>query len=213
VEAALVNFLAPFLPYLLQAGAAAGRTAANEFGETAWRHAVALWNAIVAKQPASWDAVDAVARAPDDADAQAALRFQFRQMIANDPRFARELQGLIDAAQRAGVMTGAGDVVIRDVRVDRGGLVVGRDVHGRVGHDYRYYGADTIAGARGVARFFIGLGLLVGLIGFGLFAFGIYDTAGKADPTAGIPPLVAIGFGVAIGGVALYQFGIFLKRD
>jgi hypothetical protein len=110
------------------------------------------------------------------------------------------------------------DVSFGKVKADRGAIVAGQ-VDGGI-HTHNQIG-DTISGATGFARFLIGLGLIVGLVGFGLFAYPIVMTltegfSGELEPgespSADFVPFLPLGFGLAALGAALIQFGVFLKR-
>jgi len=106
----LVAFLAPFLPYLLKTGKEAGKEAAKkigeQFSEDAWERAKALWGKLRPKvevKPAAQEAVQDVATAPDDADAQAALRLQLKKLLAEDQALAAEVTQLWEEAMAVGV--------------------------------------------------------------------------------------------------------------
>jgi len=81
LPAQLVQFLAPFLPYLLKDLKLAGQEAAKKLGEKAgeggFEQAKALWDKLRSKveaRPAALEAAQEAAAHPDDADALAALR-------------------------------------------------------------------------------------------------------------------------------------------
>ncbi len=109
----LTAFLAPFLPYLLKAGEKAAEEAGKKLGEAAWERARALWEKLrpkVEARPAAQEAVQDLAAAPDDPDAQATLRQQLKKLLAEDPALAEEIARLWGEAQAAGVtVTAAGE--------------------------------------------------------------------------------------------------------
>ncbi len=123
----LVPFLAPFLPYLLKAGEKAAEEAGRKLGTEAWEQAQALWGKLRGKveaKPAALEAAQDVAAAPEDQDAQAALRLQLRKLLAEDTTLAAEVARLWGEAQAAGVtVTAAGE---RAVAV--GGSVYGSTI-------------------------------------------------------------------------------------
>lgn len=109
----LVVFLAPFLPYLLKAGEKAAEEAGKKLGSDAWDKAKALWGKLrpkVEAKPAAQEAVKDAAAAPQDEDAQAALRLQLRKILADDQVLAAEVARLWEEAKAAGVtVTALGD--------------------------------------------------------------------------------------------------------
>ena len=91
---ALIDFLKPFLPYLLKAGEKAAEEAAKKLGADAWVWAKTLWEKLrpkVEAKPSIREAVEDVAAAPDDADAQAVLRRQLRKLLGDDEALAGEI--------------------------------------------------------------------------------------------------------------------------
>ncbi|MBI3742362.1 MAG: hypothetical protein HY257_11490 [Chloroflexi bacterium] len=122
---AVTTFLAPFLPYLVKGGLAAGKSAAKElgkkFGADAWEYAEKLWESIhpkFADKPAAQEAVEEFANNPEDADAQAALRLQLRKIFQEDQVLAQDVSALIEQAKAAGVnviVSGERNIVARDV--------------------------------------------------------------------------------------------------
>ncbi len=77
----IVSFLAPFLPYLLKAGEKAAEEEGKKLGVETWEKAQTLWSKLRGKErvvQAAQDLVDA----PNDSDAQAALRLQLKKLLA-----------------------------------------------------------------------------------------------------------------------------------
>ncbi len=119
----LVSFLAPFLPYLLKAGEKAAEEIGENLGKDAWEKAKTLWGKLRGKERVVQAAQD-LADAPNDPDAQAALRLQLRRALEADPASAAEIARLWGEAQAAGVtVTAFGD---RSVAI--GGSVSGSTI-------------------------------------------------------------------------------------
>ena len=100
----LTVLLSPLLPSLLQAGGKAVDAAASKLGTDAWERAKAVWTKLqpkVAAKPAAQEAVEDVAKSPEDPDAQAALRQQLKKLLSEDAAFAQELAQLLESAAPA----------------------------------------------------------------------------------------------------------------
>jgi hypothetical protein len=120
---ALTSFLAPFLPYVVQAGQKVAGRAADVIGEEAANYAEKLWQRLrpgVESKPAAKEAVEEVAKSPEDEDALGALRIQLRKLLEEDEALAADLTKIWDEAKAANVVTASGE---RSV-------AVGRDVSG-----------------------------------------------------------------------------------
>jgi hypothetical protein len=109
LPAQLVQFLAPFLPYLLKGLKLAGQEAAKKLGEKAgeqgFEQAKALWDKLrpkVEARPAALEAAQDAAAHPDDEDALAALRLQLKKLLAEDQALAQELARLLPQSGPAG---------------------------------------------------------------------------------------------------------------
>jgi hypothetical protein len=105
----LVQFLAPFLPYLLKGLKLAEQEAAKKLGEKAgeqgFEQAKALWEKLrpkVEARPAALEAAQDAAAHPDDEDALAALRLQLKKLLAEDDSLAQELARLLAQSRPAG---------------------------------------------------------------------------------------------------------------
>jgi hypothetical protein len=109
----LVVYLLPFLPYLLKAGEKAAEEAGEKLGADAWEWAKTLWGKLrpkVEAKPSIREAVEDAAAAPDDVDAQAALRLQLRKLLAEDVALAKEIAHLWEQGKASGVtIIAAGD--------------------------------------------------------------------------------------------------------
>lgn len=122
----LTTFLTPFLPYLLKAGEKAAEEAGKKIGGDAWERAKTLWAKLrpkVEAKPTAQEAVKDAAAAPQDQDAQAALRLQLKKLLAEDKTLAQEVARLWEDARAAGVT-----VVASGAR----SVAVGGDVSGSV---------------------------------------------------------------------------------
>jgi hypothetical protein len=124
--AALTSFLAPFLPYVVQAGHKVAGKAADAIGEEAANYAQRLWERLrpgVEAKPAAQEAVEEVAKSPEDEDALGALRIQLRKLLEEDQELAAELTSIWQEARAANVVTASGE---RSVAV--GGNVSGSTI-------------------------------------------------------------------------------------
>jgi len=105
IAAQIVQFLTPFLPYLLKAGEEAAKEAGKKFGTDAWEQAKALWGKLrpkVEAKPAAQEAVQDAAAAPQKEGALAAFRWQLEKLLAEDPALAAEVADLLRKARPAG---------------------------------------------------------------------------------------------------------------
>jgi hypothetical protein len=109
LPAQLVQFLAPFLPYLVKGVKLAGQEAAKKLGEKAgeqgFEQAKALWDRLRPKmeaRPAALEAAQDAAAHPDDEDALAALRLQLKKLLAEDQALAQELVRLLEQSRPPG---------------------------------------------------------------------------------------------------------------
>lgn len=110
---AVTTTLIPVLPYLLKAGEKAAEESGKKIGGEAWEWAKELWTKLrpkVEAKPAALEAAQEVATTPDDKDAQAALRVQFKKLLAEDEALAREVTRWWEKARAAGItVTASGD--------------------------------------------------------------------------------------------------------
>jgi hypothetical protein len=111
--------------------------AGRKLGEEGLDPLKSLWGKLrpkVEEKPAAAEAVQDLARAPEDADAQAALRFQLRKILEADSSLAEEIAKLLEAAGTkssfhaelhgsGAIAQGQGNVV-----AGAGGIAVGRDL-------------------------------------------------------------------------------------
>ncbi|MEP0873574.1 hypothetical protein NDA01_27830 [Trichocoleus desertorum AS-A10] len=105
--ATLTAFLAPFLPALMKLGgkvlegaaAKSGETAGTKLTEKALDKAKAIWEKLhpkVEAKESAKEAVEDVAKAPDDADSQAALRVQLKKILEADPDLAAAIAKIME---------------------------------------------------------------------------------------------------------------------
>ncbi len=97
----LTTFLAPAMPYLVSGGGELIAEAGKKLGEGAPEILRSLWAKLrpkVEEKPAAAEAAQDVAKAPEDADSQAALRVQLRKILEADPSLAAEISKLLEAA-------------------------------------------------------------------------------------------------------------------
>jgi len=103
---AITGFLAPLLPYLLKGGEKAAEEVGKKFGGAVWDRAAALWARLrprLEARPASQEAIQEVAKAPDDQAAQGALNLQVRKILAEDSELAQEVARWLEETRRTGV--------------------------------------------------------------------------------------------------------------
>ena len=123
---ALTSFLAPFLPYVVQAGQKVAGKAADVIGEEAANYAEKLWQRLrpgVESKPAAKEAVEDVAKNPKNEDALGALRNQLTKLLEEDEALRADLTKIWDEAKAANVITASGE---RSVAV--GGNVSGSTI-------------------------------------------------------------------------------------
>jgi PIN domain nuclease of toxin-antitoxin system len=104
---ALTKFLTPFLPYLLKLGDKAAEETAKKLGVDAWEKAKAIWTKLrpqVQLKPATQEAVEDVAKSPNDEDAQAALRQQLKKLLNEDSALASEIGRFFKEAEQTGIV-------------------------------------------------------------------------------------------------------------
>jgi hypothetical protein len=128
-------------PYLAQAGGGFATRTGETIAEGALPKVKALYERLQARlAPGSYQRalLDGVKAEPDNPDRQDILKAELAKLLAQEKRFAVELEGLVEEADRAGGMritaTDAGVVAGRDASL-RGRYVAGRDM--RVGYPTR----------------------------------------------------------------------------
>ena len=134
----LATLLAPALPYLVEGGKQLVAKAGEDLAEGGWEKVKALWGRLrsrVEEDPAADRAVKAIANDPNDADAVASLRFQLKQILAEDNEFAAEIAKLVEP------LAGGTSFQVRDGAIAHGpgakavgkdGVLINGSVHGDV---------------------------------------------------------------------------------
>lgn len=127
--AAVGALLAPALPYLLRSADHVGSQAAAVLGEKSWEYAQRLWQRLgprLSERPAAQEAVEDVAAAPGDEDAQQVLAYQLRKLLERDAALAADVEELMaEAAQHVELrVVGDRNVTIAG-RVDRSTIISG----------------------------------------------------------------------------------------
>lgn len=112
--AAVTALLAPAAPSLVEGGAfVAEAVAKTAIGETA----KAIWAKVrgpIEKKEAAREAMEDLAKNPDDADAQAVLRKQLGKIFEADPELASEVAAIVqtDNSRITVTSTGDGNIVV-----------------------------------------------------------------------------------------------------
>jgi len=105
LPAQLVQFLAPFLPYLVKGLKLAGQEAAKKLGEKAGEqsldHAKAMWDKLRRKKNVE-QVAQTVAALPDNQALREALREEIARALAEDQTLAQELARLLEQTRPAG---------------------------------------------------------------------------------------------------------------
>ena len=106
--AALVAFLAPLLPALMNAAQElAAESAVKAVGKRAWALASRMWRRLspsVEQKAAAQEAAERVAAAPDDVRARAALELQLEDLLRADAGLAQAIADLWAEGTREGVL-------------------------------------------------------------------------------------------------------------
>lgn len=141
VATGVTTALAPALPFLVKAGEKGMETLGEKVGEGVTETAKALWRKLrpaVKANPTAAAAVEDAAAAPEDADAQAALRLQLKKLLAADRTLLAGLAQVLEAAGHPQHYQAAnfGDGAIAQgpgaVAAGKGGVAVGGNLHGGV---------------------------------------------------------------------------------
>jgi hypothetical protein len=105
LSAQLVQFLAPFLPYLVKGLKLAGQEAAKKLGEKAgeqgFEQAKTLWDKLRRKKNVE-QVAQTVAALPDNQALREALREEIARALAEDEALAQELARLLPQSGPAG---------------------------------------------------------------------------------------------------------------
>lgn len=126
LAASLTTALVPLLPYLLKAGEKAAEETGKSVALQTLDWGKSLWAKLkpkVDEKPAALEAAEDVAKAPNDQDAQGALRNQLRKLLEADSSLAEEVRRMLEEGKAKGVVSVSGD---RSVAI--GGNVTGSTI-------------------------------------------------------------------------------------
>ena len=111
----VTSLLAPAIPYLLKGGDQAWGEASKKIGTDTWEWTKAIWTKLVSRSKTKPDgeeknteivrAATEVANNPSDEDAQAALCFQIKKLLTNDPDLCMEIEKVLKEAKNSSVQT------------------------------------------------------------------------------------------------------------
>ncbi len=107
-----------------------GEELVTAMGHSAGEHVAGLFKAVWNKfqgNPSAKEAVDDLAKAPQDEDAQAALRVQLKKALAADESFRQEVRALLEQVQAESARGGT-----TVVASGKGAVAAGRDIKGTV---------------------------------------------------------------------------------
>lgn len=120
IASATVSLLAPYLKSVGEEFAKkAGEEIGSKTGESAWSKAKHLYERVKAKfssKPETAKVMNALEKAPDDADTQAAIRFHLKDIMTADESFAKELANILRQASDAGADTIFHTTIFGDVQ-------------------------------------------------------------------------------------------------
>ena len=113
LASSLTTALVPLLPYLLKAGEKAAEETGKAVAGQSLEWGKSLWTKLrpqVEAKPAALEAVQDVARAPEDEDLQAALRVQLKKLLTEDQSLAEEVSRWLEQGKAAGItVTASGE--------------------------------------------------------------------------------------------------------
>jgi hypothetical protein len=235
MEATLVRFLAPFLPYLLSTAQAGAKAASGALGDRAWKSAQRLWGTISPHMGAEALAVaNAVAHAPDNDVLTGQLAVSVKQTLDRDPGLRSSMTRIfheLEIEDQVLHVQGTRNVIVQG----QGNLTQSGSgsqfhtgghkspiVHRSPGSsvfldspvDARHYSGDNPwRGATGAAFGFLLIGTIIALVGFSLFGYSMFEASNSPSPTAGFPSGIKVGFGIFFGGGVIASIGAILNRN
>jgi hypothetical protein len=113
LASSVTTALVPLLPYLLKAGEKAAEETGKAVAGQSWEWAKSLWTKLkpgVEAKPAALEAVQDVARAPEDEDLHVALRVQLKKLLTEDQSLAEEVSRWLEQGKAAAItVTAAGE--------------------------------------------------------------------------------------------------------
>jgi len=116
----IVQFLPPFLPYLLRAGEKAAEEVGRKLGAAAWEKAQALWARLRRKKNVEQVAQTAAAL-PDNPALRDALRVEIARALAEDPALQEEVRRLMQSEVVQRVLAEGGSQIRDVVQEAKGG--------------------------------------------------------------------------------------------
>jgi uncharacterized protein YqeY len=116
----IVQFLAPFLPYLLKAGEKAAEEAGRKLGAAAWEQAGTLWARLRHKKNVE-QVAQTVAALPDNQALREALREEIARALAEDPALREEALRLMQSEVVQRVLAEGGSQIRDVVQEAKGG--------------------------------------------------------------------------------------------
>jgi hypothetical protein len=113
LASSLTTVLGPLLPYLLKAGEKVADETTNAVADQGLEWAKSIWAKLEPKVEAKEAALEAaqdVADAPEDEEAQIALRRQLKKLLTEDQSLAEEVSRWLDQGKAAGItVTASGE--------------------------------------------------------------------------------------------------------
>jgi hypothetical protein len=126
----VTSLLAPAIPYLIKGGEQAWGEASKKIGADTWGLAKNIWMKVVSPSKSKPNAEEKttevikaateVANNPADEDAQAALRFQIKKLLTDDPELSLEIEKTLNEAKNS---SGQTNVRIGGVDISGGATV------------------------------------------------------------------------------------------
>lgn len=111
----VTSLLAPAIPFLLKGSEQAWGEASKKIGTDTWEWAKAIWTKLVSRSKTKLGgeeknteivkAATEVADNPSDEDAQAALRFQIKKLLTDDPELGLEIEKALNEAKNSSIQT------------------------------------------------------------------------------------------------------------
>jgi len=102
-------------------------------------------------------------------------------------RVGRDVRADRGSVGAVGAIHGSVDLSHRTVRADRGGYAAGRDLYQSHRHEYDASGLEFITSTTGIARFFVLMGILLGIAGLGLAGYPIVREVSEGTTNASSP--------------------------
>jgi hypothetical protein len=111
----VTSLLVPALPYLLKGGEQVWGEASKKIGTDTWEWAKAIWTKLISRsksKPGEEEKTTEIVKAatevsnnPSDEDALAALRFQIKKLLTDDPELGLEIEKALNEAKNSSAQT------------------------------------------------------------------------------------------------------------